>query len=437
MTANMAHSFLLKGGRIIDPASAHDARGDILVRDGKIQQIGESLSFKGDSLPIIDVTDQWVMPGFVDSQASFGEPGHEDIETIQVGSRRALKGGFVVAFLLPETSPPIDNQSMVKFILSEGEKSPLTIFPLAALTKDTAGSQMAEMNELRRAGAIAFSDGRKNISNSLLMRRILEYASMVKIPVISFPDDAELSNEGFANEGPTAIEMGFKATPVESEEIAIARDILLARLTKGNIHIGPISSKGSLDLLERSREQKLLVSSFTAPHYLFLTDKVLDHYLAEGKVYPPFRQEEDRQALIRACREGLIDYLVSDHSPHLPYEINQELLYAPYGNSTLEIAVAVAVESLIHEGGAEPDVLARLFSYNVSQKFNIPYGRLNEGDEANITVIDPWRSREVTRKTFVGRAYNSPFLGYKLRGFPSTMVSRGYLVMEGGELSLE
>jgi dihydroorotase len=250
----------------------------------------------------------------------------------------------------------------------------------------------------------------------------------------AFPDDPNLSNNGFANEGYVATELGFRAAPNESEEIAISRDILLTRLTQGSIHIGPITTKGSSDLIKRAKKEKLNLTAFTASHYLKLTDGIFYDLLGSAKVFPPFRSEEDRQAIIQACQNGTIDILVSDHSPHPPFEVEQEIDRAPFGISTLETAVAVAVEVLIHEAGLSPMIIPQLFSWNPCKRFNLPLGYLQEGTEANITCMDPNKKMEITEKIFSGRSKNNPFIGQMLRGFPSTLIAKGKLVLKDGSL---
>ncbi len=431
-------NILLKNGRIIDPASQTNEAGDILIRDGILHSIGGSFSKPSPGVETIDLDGQWVMPGFIDSYASVGEPGREDIETLQEGAWRAVSGGFTALFILPCSDPPLDNQALVKFVLSEGKISPIHIYPIGAATKNCSGDELSEMNELKKAGCVAFSEGRKPIENSLIMRRALEYSSMVGSSILAFPDDADLSNAGFANEGFTATTLGFRPTPAASEEIAVTRDLILTQLTNGQIQIGPISSRGSIKKIQNAKQEikqtqsDAKVYAFTAPHYLFLNEEIMNTILAEGKVFPPFRTEQDRLDMIQACVQEDIDFLVSDHTPHLPYEVNQELLYAPFGISSLEIAVALAVESLHFQAKADPMLIARLFSFNVAQAYNLPLGKLTEGMEANITIIDPNHKKTINRETFLSRAYNSPFMDYELRGFPSYTIARGVLRMKNG-----
>lgn len=424
---------LLKKCLILDPGSNTNEVGDILVSNGTIDKISANIPDRS-NYKILDLEGQWAMPGLIDTQVTFGEPGREDVETIQEGALRAVKGGFVAVCTLPNTDLPINNQALVKFILSEGKVSPIYIYPTGVISQNENSGNLSEMYELKKVGCIGFSNGREAIIDSLTMRRALEYARMVGSIIYSFPDDPYLSNNGFASEGFVATELGFRATPVESEQIAISRDVLLAQLTMGDIHIGPITTRGSCELIQQAKKKKLNITAFTASHYLYLTDSILFEVLAKGKIFPPFRSNIDRKYLIKSCQNGTIDILVSDHNPHPPFEVEREIENAPFGISNLETALAAAVESLIFEGKLEPMIIPRLFSYNPAKRFGLPLGTLKEGVEANITCLDPNKATTVNEETFISRCINNPFLEKDLRGFPTTLISKGRIVLEKGRL---
>lgn len=424
---------LLKNGRILDPATGFDEIGDIFIENGTIREIGGNTA-DDKTMKVLDMEGQWIMPGLIDAFMSTGEPGREDVETLQEVSLRAARSGFTAILLLPDSMPPIDNQALVKFIISEGKVSPIQILPMGCLTQHADGLHLAEMNELKNAGCVAFSDGRRAITNTRIMRRALEYGKMIKSQIFAYPDDPQLTYGGFAHEGFVATELGFQATPAESEQIAISRDLLLTGLCESSINIGPLSSKGSCEQIKNAKQEKINVNAFTAAHYLMFNDGIFYKFLAEAKVFPPFREESDRQALIKACIDGTIDFVVSDHNPHLPYEVDQELENAPFGISSLNTTVPTVVEELHHKAGMQPLAIAALLSYNIARRFNLPYGRLKIGEKANISCIDPMLKKKLCEESSSDRCHNTPYQNVELQGFPTTLLSKGRIILENNEL---
>ena len=340
---------LIKYGRLIDPASNTDEEFDIFIADGKIVKIDKNI--KKDDAQFINAKDCIVVPGLVDMHVHFREPGREDVETIIGGSRVAAKSGYTSVCTMPNTNPVIDNQALVRYIKKQAESGPINVFPVAAITKGSMGEELTEMGELVEGGAIAFSDDGKPVMNSTTMRRALEYSRMFNVPIITHAEDITLSSGGIMNEGNNSIFLGLKGIPREAEEIMIARDVLLTRLTKGRLHVAHVSSKGSLDIITMAKRNNIQVTCETAPHYFSLTDDAIAEHLSMAKMNPPLRTEEDRKAIIEALRNGLIEVIATDHAPHLPNEKMQEIAFAPFGIIGLETAVPLIITVLLRGMG--------------------------------------------------------------------------------------
>lgn len=417
----------IKNGRVIDPASGFDDAADVLIEDGIIKEISAAIAVPRET-EIIDAAGCIVLPGLVDMHVHFREPGREDQETILGGSRVAAKSGYTSVCPMPNTTPPIDNQALVRFIKLEAEKGPINVFPIANTTKGCKGEEISEMGELVKHGAVAFSDDGKPVMSSILMRRALEYARMFDVPIIAHEEDPVLVDGGVMNEGQTSIFLGFKGIPSESEEVMIARDVILARLTKGRLHIAHISARESVKIIEIAKHENINVTCETAPHYFALTDIAVKEHLAMAKMNPPLRTEQDRLAIIEGLRQGIIDVIATDHAPHLPNEKLQETEYAPFGIIGLETAVPLIITILVKQNGfSYIDAFSKV-TCNPCRILKLNRGTLKAGAAADVTIINPEKKVTIDEKFLLSRCKNTPFLGAELFGAVEYTICNGNVV---------
>lgn len=418
---------LIKNGRVIDPKSGFDEVSDILIEGTCIKLIQKGI-FAKDADVYINASDCIVLPGLIDMHVHFREPGREDQETIIGGSLVAAKSGFTTVCTMPNTNPVIDNQALVRFIKLQAEKGPIKVYPIATITKGALGEEISEMGELAEAGAIAFSDDGKPVMNSLVMRRALEYARMFNRPIISHAEDLSLSDEGIMNEGLNSVLLGLKGIPREAEEVMIARDTILARLTKGRLHIAHVSSAGSVDIIRRAKASGIPVTCETAPHYFSLTDDAIAHYLSLAKMNPPLRTEEDRRKIIEGLRDGTIDVIATDHAPHLTNEKMQEIAYAPFGIIGLETAIPLVITELIMKNNFTYHEAFNKLTINPANILGIDAGIIAEGKTADITIINPHKKVIIDESFIISKCKNTPFWGMELFGSVEYTICNGNIV---------
>ncbi|HNV45587.1 MAG TPA: dihydroorotase [Spirochaetota bacterium] len=421
---------VIKNGRVIDPASHTDDRRDVLVEDGFIAKIAANIADSVDET--IDAAGCVVLPGLIDMHVHFREPGREDIETIIGGSTVAAKGGFTSVCTMPNTVPPIDNQALVRFIKLEAEQGPINIFPIATITKGGQGEEISEMGELVKVGAVGFSDDGKPVMSSIVMRRALEYARMFDVPIITHSEDAQLANGGIMNEGANSVLLGLPGIPKAAEEVMIARDMILARLAKGRVHVAHVSSGGSVEIIRRAKSDAVRVTCETAPHYFALTDDAVEQHLSMAKMNPPLRTEEDRQAIIAGLRDGSVDVIATDHAPHPINEKMQEIEYAPFGIIGLETAVPLIVTVLVRENGFSLLQAFEKVTINPARILKLDRGALQEGAAADITVIDPEKKVLIDQAFIASKCKNTPFLGRELYGSVEWTICGGRVVYRKG-----
>jgi len=409
----------LKGGRVVDPRNGLDGTMDVLIEEGKIVAIGMDL---GGSLGpqdgrVLDVSGKAVLPGLIDMHVHLREPGREDEETIETGTLAAARGGFVAVACMPNTDPPLDTGAAVTFVLSRArETGHVRVLPVGAITKGLAGVELAEVGELRKAGAVAISDDGHPVNNSRVMRYAMEYASMFDIPVISHAEDVELSAGGAINEGYWSTRLGLPGIPAAAEEAMVARDILLAELTGARLHIAHVSTAGSVDLVRRAKERGVKVTCEATPHHFTLTDAATAGYDANTKVNPPLRTERDVEALRRGLADGTIDAIASDHAPHTAEEKEVEYELAAFGMIGLETALPLAITELVKTGVLALGQLVERMSYAPARILGLDWPGLVPGAPANITVVDPDASFTVDPSTFASLSRNTPFGGRRLFG---------------------
>ena len=421
-------SLLIKNGRVIDPESGLEKDLDILVENGIIKRIARNIQIKVDEGNTIDASNCIVLPGLIDMHSHFREPGREDIETIIGGSEVAAKSGFTTVCTMPNTNPVIDNLALVRFIILEAERGPINVHPIANITKGAEGKEITEMGELVKCGAVGFSDDGKPIMSSILMRRALEYAKMIDAPIITHSEDLTLSDGGIMNEGYNSTLLGLKGIPKEAEEVMIARDVILAKLTKGKLHVAHISSAGSVEIIRRAKEEGVNVTCEATPHHFSLTDDAVKTHLSMAKMNPPLRTEKDRLSIIEGLRSGVIDAIATDHAPHLNNEKMQELEYAPFGIIGLETAVPLVITKLVNEHGFSYSEAFKKLTSNPAKILNIGGGELKENKIADITIINPKKKVLVDENFIISKCKNTPFLGQELFGSVEFTICNGKIV---------
>lgn len=415
---------IIKNGHIIDPLQGLDGIGDVHIRDGRIAEIrmGRSRAKEKDrvfSPQIIDVTGLYVVPGLIDMHTHLREPGYEYKETIRTGTMAAVKGGFTSVCPMPNTNPVNDNVSVTEYIVKKAaEEGSCSVYPIGSITKGSQGMELSEIGLLRDAGCAAFSDDGRPVMNGLIMRRALEYSKAFGVPLISHPEDLNLSDKGVMNEGSLSTLLGLKGIPPAAEEVMIARDIILAECTGGMLHIAHVSTAGAVDLIKRAKERGIKITAETCPHYFCSTEDAVRGYNTNAKVNPPLRTQKDVEAVIVGLQEGTIDVIATDHAPHHRDEKNQEFDKAPFGISGIETALGLSLR-LVHNGFLTLSQLVEKMSLMPAKILNIKNkGTLKPGSDADITIIDFNKEWSVEPNKFISLGKNTPFSGWTLKGVP-------------------
>ena len=414
-----APAILLRGGRIVDPSQKLDEVGDVLVVNGVIEAVGRigDVRRDGDALETIDCTGRIVSPGFVDVHCHLREPGREEVETIASGARAAAAGGFTAVCAMPNTDPVTDNQAAVGFIISQAKKAGgARVYPIGAISIGEMGETLAEFGEMVGAGAVAVSDDGKPVVSAQLMRTALEYARTFGIPVADHCEEPTLAHGGAMNEGLMSARLGLRGIPAEAEEIMAIRDILLARLTGGHIHLCHMSTKGSVELIRWGKDRGINVTAEVCPHHLSLTEDSVDGYNTNAKMNPPLRTAKDVEALQQAVKDGTIDVIATDHAPHHYDEKEREFANAPNGIIGLETALAVNLTWLVHRGIIDVPMLVERMACAPARLFKLPGGALRRGGVADVTVFDPDVAWTVDATKFRSKGRNTPYAGMELRG---------------------
>lgn len=425
---------LVKGGRVVDPANNLDKVLDILVEDDKIVETGQNIY--ADDCIIIEAGGKLVCPGFIDLHVHLREPGFEYKEDIASGTRAAAAGGFTTVCCMPNTEPVADNKAVISFIKEQARiKGIVDVLPIGAITKKQEGQELSEMAELFKAGCIAFSDDGKPVVRSDVMRYALEYAKMFGIPIFSHCEDRNLAGDGQMHEGFYSTYYGLKGIPAAAEEVMVARDIALARLTRGKVHICHVSTAGSLELIRQAKEEGLDITCEVTPHHLTLTDEIVGTYDTDTKVNPPLRSIEHVEALIKGVQEGVIDCIATDHAPHHKEAKDCEYNLASFGISGLETAVPVTM-SLVHENKISLMRWVEAYTVRPAKILGIDKGSLTPGEKADITIIDPDLVRKVEPEKFYSKGKNTPFKGMSFKGWPWMTIVAGKIVFRDGEIKV-
>jgi dihydroorotase len=419
---------LLKGGRVVDPANGRDGDFDILIDNGVVARIGRDLPIDGAS--VFEVKRGWIVsPGLIDIHVHLREPGQEHKETIATGTASAITGGFTAVACMPNTEPVNDHAGITEFILKKAaEAGRARVYPIGAVSIGSKGEQLAELGEQRHAGCVAFTDDGRPVATALLMRRALEYAGMLGVPIVNHCEDPSLKSDGVAHEGYVAARLGLRGIPGEAESIMVERDISLAELAGAHVHIAHMSAHQSLRAVRAGKDRGVNVTSEVAPHHFTLTDESLDgpvKYDTNFKMNPPLRATADRDAMLEGLADGSVDVIATDHAPHHIDEKMVEFDRAPFGIVGLETAISLSLDRLVHAGLIRLSRLVELMSTNPARILRVPGGSLAEGAPADITIIAPDLRVRVQAAAMRSRSKNTPFDGWELRGGVAATVVGG------------
>ena len=411
-------TLLIRGGRVIDPAQGIDRVDDVLVRDGLIVSVGHAGGQPlGRADETLDAAGLIVAPGLVDMHVHLREPGREEDETIETGTRAALAGGFTSVACIPNTEPPIDTQAAVEFIQQTAARADTcNVFVVACVSRGREGKELADIGQLVEAGAVAFSDDGAPVYDAELMRRAFEYCRMFDKPVLAHEEVLELSRGGVMHEGLVSLVLGLTGMPAAAEEVMIGRDIALSEVTGGRLHAMHVSTAGGVALIRDAKRRGLRVTAEACPHHFTLTDECLRGFDANCKMSPPLRTAADVEAIVAGIADGTIDCIATDHAPHAREKKMLELDRAPFGILGLETAVGLAVTRLIVPGRIGWPRLIEALSTLPARILGLNRGSLRPGAAADITLIDPDISWRVDVRRFQSKSVNSPFDGWTLQG---------------------
>ena len=427
-------ALLLKNVRAIDPQVALDEVCDIVIRDGKIAEVGQNLSIeKGETR---DMGGKIAVPGLVDVHVHLREPGFEQKEDIASGTRAAAHGGFTAVCCMANTNPVIDNALGVEYILARAAAvGKCRVHVAGAATQGLKGEIISEMGDMVAHGAVAFTDDGRGIQGAGMMRRVMDYASQFDRVVMAHEQDDDLVGEGQVNEGVVSTRLGMLGWPAEGEEIQIARDIALSRLTGCPLHVQHISTARGLEMIRAAKAEGLKVTCEATPHHLFLNeDAIGDDYNTSLKVNPPLRTQEDSDALLAGVIDGTIDCIVTDHAPHTAWEKDREFELSPFGMIGLETSLSLVMTQMVHTGLIDYNRLVEVMAINPRKVLRVEEVKLQAGSIADITIIDPDLEWTVTADSFVSKAKNSGFIGADLKGRATDVYVGGYATMHDGQI---
>jgi dihydroorotase len=424
-------ALLIKGGRLVDPVAGRDGDMDLLIEDGRVSRVGRQLP--ADHAEVLEVPPGGIVaPGLIDIHVHLREPGQEHKETIATGTAAAAAGGFTAVACMPNTDPVNDHPGITQFILRKaGEANLARVYPIGAVSIGSRGEQLAELAAQKAAGCVAFTDDGRPVASALLMRRALEYASMLDMPIIDHCEDPTLKGEGVAHEGFCASRLGLRGIPGAAESVMVARNVDLAELTGGAVHIAHISARQSLRAVRDAKQRGLVVTCEVTPHHFVLTDEALEspiRYDTNVKMNPPLRSEADRDAMLDGIADGTVDVIATDHAPHHSDEKLVEFDRAPFGIVGLETCVPLVFDRLVHAGRIGVRRAIELLSVNPARVLHLPGGSLAEGAVADVTVIAPDMATTIRASELRSKSRNTPFDGWTLRGAVVATIIGGRVV---------
>ncbi len=417
---------LLKGGRVVDPVQGLDGAFDVMIGEETIEEVGPRLSARG--AQVLELKGLVVCPGFIDVHTHLREPGREDKETIATGTRAAAAGGFTAVCAMPNTEPVNDQAGITRAIVEKARaEGSVRVWPIGAITRGQKGEELAEYGDLKEAGCVALSDDGKPVASARIMRRALEYAKAFALPVIDHCEEPTLAEKSCMNEGPISAILGLRGAPAAGEAIMVERDVLLAELVGGRLHVAHVSTAAALDAVRRGKKRGVAVSVEVTPHHLFLNDEAVrtSEYDTNTKMNPPLRSEQDRQAMLAGLVDGTIDCIATDHAPHTVDDKKVEYDQAANGIVGLETAVALCLDRLVGAGHIGLPQLVSLLSTNPARVLGLPGGTLAPGSPADLTVLDLGKKRQVDPSRFESRSRNTPFGGWMLKGWPAITIVAG------------
>lgn len=419
---------LIRGGRVIDPSQQVDRIADLVLCDGKIAGIDVDAP---DPERVVDAAGTIVCPGLVDMHVHLREPGNEEDETIATGTAAALAGGVTSVACIPNTQPAIDSQAAVEFVYLQAERADnVNVFPIGAVTKGREGEELTEIGLLVESGAVAFTDDGDPVANPEIMRRALEYCRMFDKVVLDHCEAKELTRGGVMHEGFVSMTLGLNGMPAAAEDLMVSRDVTLAELTGGRVHIMHISTAGSVDAVRRARGRGVRVTTEACPHHFTLTDECLRSFDSNFKMSPPLRSQADRDAVVEGLVDGTIEVIVTDHAPHAREKKMRELDLAPFGIVGLETLVPMCVRGLIEPGHLEWPAVIEKLTINPSRILGIDKGTLLPGADADVTIIDPECRWMIDPEQFRSKSHNTPYAGWEVKG-------RARMTIVGGRVKHE
>ena len=420
-------SLVIRNGRVIDPAAQTDCIADVLISGGRIVGVAENLAAPAGE--VFDATGLVVAPGFIDMHVHLREPGFEHAETIESGARAAAAGGFTSVCAMPNTKPVNDSATVTSYIVERARRlAPVNVFPIGAITKGSAGEELAAIGAMKAAGAVAISDDGLPVMNARVMRRAMEFARSYDLPIIQHCEDVNLAAGGDMHEGARSVRWGLRGIPAASEDVMVARDLVLSQLTGARYHVAHISTRNAVAMVDYARRHGLPVTCEATPHHFSLTDEDMAAYDSDYKMKPPLRSAADRAALVEGIAAGAVAAIATDHAPHPGSEKMQEFEKCPFGIIGLETALAVALEALVHSGRVPLARLIELFTTGPARVLGLNRGRLEVGAPGDVTIFDPdlrW-TYDVNRS--FSKSRNSPFDGRTFRGAPVATIVRGAVV---------
>ncbi len=424
-------ALLLKGGRVIDPAAQRDEICDVLIEDGVIRQVEKDLSANG--AEVYDAAGKIVTPGFIDMHTHLREPGQEAKEDFASGSRAGAAGGYTTIATMPNTRPVVDDAALITSLIKRAEDvAVIHIRIIGAVTKNQEGKELAELGDMVEAGAVAFSDDGHFDPSAKVLLSAYDYLVPFDKAIINHEEEPSLVEDGAMNEGHRSAMLGIKGRPIVAEDIAVARDIMLAEYAGAHVHVAHISSGRAVQLVREAKVRGVRATTEVTPHHLTLTDECVDPRDSSTKVNPPLRTARDVDAMVAGLLDGTIEMVVTDHSPHAPEEKDREYIYAPSGFPGLETALGVLLTDLVHTGKIPLETLIERMTYGPARVFKLNAGTLSEGAPADVTVIDPDLQWTVDVNKFYTRGRHSPFNGRQLKGKAVLTVVDGKIVMKDG-----
>ncbi len=430
--ATMTPDLLLHNGTLLDPETGETRQADLLIKGGQIARIGPGLA--ADGVPAYDAAGKLISPGWMDMHVHLREPGFEHKETIETGCRAAAFGGFTAVACMPNTDPPIHTRDVVEFVIERAERTAVDVYPVACVSKERKGKELTEMADLAEGGAVAFSDDGAPVQHSGLMRRALEYASMLERPIINHMEDLTLGPKGHMNEGEVSTRLGVPPVPALSEEVMIARDLLLAEFTGGRLHVAHISTAKAVELVRQAKARGIPVTTEVCTHHVTLTDQAVEDtaFSTHTKMHPPLRTAADVEAMKAGLRDGTIDAVCTDHAPHASFEKEVEFIAAPFGIIGLETAWGLVGRELIAADVLTVAEAVRKLTVAPRRILRLPLPRLAEGEAANLTVFDASTRWTFTETHIRAKSRNTPFVGYDMVGRAWAVYNKGRFVENQG-----